>query len=376
MYLKHKLFGAIFNILSIFPVKPNQISFITDKNASFEGNLKYIANEFANRKTNDGMYFEYKFIPKDKFSIKNLYTLARSKFVFLNDNFFPIAFMNFNSSTKIIQLWHAPGAFKKFGYNFIEDPTRKGLVVKLGEKTDYLTVTSKNVAKFYSEAFAIDEKKILPFGIPRLDYYSSEHLSAKNNQRIRDRFEKKYPNMKGKKLVLYAPTFRETCKNNCVFNYFDLVRFTKELGDEYSLLVRLHPKMTRFSDAGDFEDEFFKMNPNIIDLTHIKNEQELLLLADILITDYSSIMIEYAILNKPILFFAYDLDDYLTNERGFYFNYEKEVPGKIVTNMDQLIESIKSNDFEFNKLNSFLNFQFDYLDDNASKRIVDYLLED
>ena len=141
--------------------------------------------------------------------------------------------------------------------------------------------------------------------------------------------------------ILYAPTFRENEKFNNVFNYLDLTKFNERLSDEYVLLLRLHPKINKFysSDIG--------VEGDYIDCSDYKNEQELMLLADILITDYSSIMIEFGLLNKPIVFFAYDLDNYLEKERGFYFDYREKVPGNIVQDTDELIEVIKNENFIF-----------------------------
>ena len=94
-----------------------------------------------------------------------------------------------------------------------------------------------------------------------------------------------------------------------------------------------------------------------------------------LITDYSSIMIDFGLLRKPIIFYAYDLENYLNNERGFYLDYNKDLPGPIVESMDDLISIIKDNNYDYDRLDKFLKYEFDYLDSNSSKRIVDYLLK-
>jgi CDP-ribitol ribitolphosphotransferase len=194
---------------------------------------------------------------------------------------------------------------------------------------------------------------------------------------LRETFEKEYPQLVGKKLVLYAPSFRENPTNNAVFDYFEIEKFIEELGDDYALAIRLHPNYASYCDEEhpidlkDLRDKY-----DIIDFTGFKDEQKLLLLSDIFITDYSSIMVDYTILKKPILLFAYDLDDYLKNERGFYFDYRQKVPGKIVYDIDELIESIKDEDFHMEKLEEFSQFQFGDFKANASKSILDYILED
>ena len=87
-------------------------------------------------------------------------------------------------------------------------------------------------------------------------------------------------------------------------------------------------------------------------------------------------MVDYTILNKPIILFAYDLDDYINEERGFSFDYKEKVPGKIVYDIDELIESIKKKDFDLEKLNEFSKLQFGDFKANSSKLILDYILEE
>ena len=356
MFLKHKVFGKLFNIFTKFSIDNNLISFIIDSNESFSGNLEYIKNEFEKRGN-----FNFHFYYKDKISISSLKKLATSKYIFLNDNFFPFAFMKFNKETTVIQLWHAPGAFKKFGGS-VENAS---MLKKISDYTDYLIITSKHIEDYYSEAFQIDKSKIRPLGLPRADYYFENH----GTDSLRDNFNKKYNLDPDKKIILYTPTFRENKEFNNVFNYLNLDEFNRELSDEYVLVLRLHPKIKNF-----YSNEI-SVDGDYIDCSDYKNEQELLLLSDILITDYSSIMIEFGLLNKPIVFFAYDLDNYLANERGFYLDYKNDLPGPIVQTTDELINCINEG-IDTSKLDSFIKTQFDDVDGNASKRIVDFALNE
>ena len=178
-------------------------------------------------------------------------------------------------------------------------------------------------------------------------------------------------------MVLYAPTFREDAKNNAVFDYFDIGRFIHDLGDEYCLAIRLHPNYMNYCDeAHPIDLKELASKYDFIDFTGYEDEQKILLLSDILIADYSSIMVDYTILNKPIILFAYDLDDYINEERGFSFDYKEKVPGKIVYDIDELIESIKKKDFDLEKLNEFSKLQFGDFKANSSKLILDYILEE
>lgn len=357
-YIKHRIYGALFKLFKYTYVEKNRVSFIIDSNESFKGNLDYIKKEFEKRGN-----FEFHFFYKDKLSFKSFKLLAGSRFIFLNDNFFPLAFMQFSPKNIVVQLWHAPGAFKKFGGS-VDFKSRK-ILEKASKNTDYLIVSSSNIQDYYSEAFQIPKTKIKPLGLPRADYYFENH----DIDDLKSKFFEKYDLSGDKKIVLYAPTFRDEEKYNNVFDYLDLEKFNQSLGDEYILALRLHPKIKKFY-SGEISSK-----GKYIDCSDYSSEQELLLISDILITDYSSIMIEFALLNKPIIFFTYDFESYLTEERGFYFDFKSTVPGPVVYDSNQLIDVIKSNSFDENKISEFVKTQFNEMDGQSSKRVVDYLMK-
>lgn len=356
-YLKHKLYGLIFGLFKHTEVEKNRISFIIDSRESFKGNLDYIKKEFERRGE-----FEFHFFYKDKLSFGSFKKLAGSKYIFLNDNFFPLAFMKFGEENTIVQLWHAPGASKKFGGSV--DIESRDILSKISENTDYLIVTSENIIGYYSEAFQMPESKIKALGLPRMDYYFEE----RNLEKLKEDFCRKYDISKDKKIILYAPTFRDEEKYNNVFGYLDLEDFNAKLGNDYVLALRLHPKIKNF-----YKDDISSKG-KYIDVSGYESEQELMLISDVLITDYSSIMIEYSILNKPTVFFTYDLEEYLANERGFYYDFKTTVPGPIVYTSDELIGVIENGEFDKSKISEFVKTQFDEIDGNSSKRIVNFLL--
>lgn len=356
-YLKHRIYGLIFKLFKHNGIKKNRVSFIIDSKESFKGNLDYIKKEFEKRGN-----FEFHFFYKDKLSLNSFKKLSSSKFIFLNDNFFPLAFMDFKSENCIVQLWHAPGASKKFGGSV--DFESREILGKISQKTDCLIVTSKNIIKYYSEAFQMPEDKIKALGLPRMDYYFEDH----DLNKLKREFCQKFYVSPDKKIILYAPTFRDEEKYNNVFDFLDLDKFNQELGSEFVLALRLHPKIKNFY-GGDISSE-----GKYVDVSDFESEQELMLLSDILITDYSSIMIEFSALNKPSIFFTYDLEYYLANERGFYYDFETTVPGPIVFSSDDLIDVIKNKKFDKSKISEFVRSQFDEIDGHSSERILDYLL--
>lgn len=356
-YLKHKVYGAIFKMFAGTKVEENRISFIIDSRQSFKGNLDYIKKEFEKRGD-----FEFHFFYKDKLSFSSFRKLAGSRYIFLNDNFFPLAFMKFKDKNTIVQLWHAPGASKKFGGSV--DIESRQILKRISENTDCLIVTSKNIIGYYSEAFQMPEDKIRALGLPRMDYYFENH----DLNKLKEDFCRKYNVSKDRKIILYAPTFRDEEKYNNVFNYLNLEKFNEELGKDYVLALRLHPKIRNF-----YKDDISSKG-KYVDVSGYESEQELMLISDILITDYSSIMIEYSILNRPTVFFTYDLDEYLANERGFYYDFKTTVPGPIVYTSDELIDVIKNEKFDKSRISEFVKTQFDEIDGCSSERIIDYLL--
>ncbi|MBP3225922.1 MAG: CDP-glycerol glycerophosphotransferase family protein [Methanobrevibacter sp.] len=356
-YSKHKIYGLLFKLFKQTEINNKMVSFIIDSRESFKGNLDYIKKEFEKRGD-----FKFHFFYKDKLSFGSFKKLASSKYVFLNDNFFPLAFMNFKPETIVVQLWHAPGASKKFGGSV--DFESREILAKISENTDCLIVTSDKIKDYYSEAFQMPVSKIKVLGLPRMDYYFENH----DLDKLKSDFSKKYNISADKKIILYAPTFRDEEKYNNVFSYLDLEKFNSVLGEEYVLALRLHPKIKNF-----YKDDISSQG-KYIDVSDFESEQELMLISDMLITDYSSIMIEYAILNRPIIFFTYDLEDYLANERGFYYNFKTTVPGPIVYSSDELINIIHDDDFDRSRISEFAKTQLDVIDGKSSERIVDFLL--
>ena len=375
---KYKLFATFFNFYQrIFKLNKDNVSLIIINKDKFSGNLRYIYNEL-NKKDND---LQYTIISRNEYDLSEIkgicsflrkivelfhlfiiksYKLAISRYIFLNDNFLPMAYMNLDPEVSVVQVWHGPGVFKKFGLSSVTDPNLRKLEKQISDKLDYVIVSSHNVVSFYKDAFGVSEEKIIPLGTPRVDFYFKEN----DIEKLRKNFERLYPESKNKKIILYAPTFRDnpTCDKNILEN-LDMGLFNKELGDQYVLAVRLHPRINNV-----------KVSKDVINVTPYKDEKELLLMADILITDYSSIIVEYSLLNKPMIFYPYDYDYYTNFERGFYFDYKQFVPGPVAYNTAELIQIIKSNCYDLTKIKEFTKFQFDYFDGKSTQRIIKYIM--
>lgn len=373
-----KLFiTAVFSISSIlFPIKSNKVTFASYRSDKLMGNLAYIYEEIERRKEGYETVFLLKkfhssYIGKfDYFlhMIKASYHLATSKYFFIDDYYFPVYCIKPRKGAEIIQLWHAAGAFKKFGYSTIDKsfgPSKQYLKhVRIHSNYTKVAVSSSEVIPYYAEAFNMDADRILPLGIPRTDYF----FDKGKHQKVFDRFYKLYPALKGKKILLYAPTFRGRSHYQDKFECpIDLSALKNNLGEGYALLVHLHPYIKEPVDiTQDVKDFVFEIKKGF-------SVNELMILADMLITDYSSVIFEYSLLSRPIAFFADDLEEYIA-ERDFYYDYLSFIPGPFFSDTNSLSRWITEDNYDLHNILAFRDRFFEDVDGKSSYRLVEHLL--
>lgn len=209
------------------------------------------------------------------------------------------------------------------------------------------------------------ENIITEVGYPRND------LLINYTQEDVDRIHETLDIPKGKKIILYAPTFRDNKhKSGSGYQYdmcLDFDRLQRELGNEYIILFRTHYFIANVFDFTKYEGFIY----NMAQLDDITN---LYLIADILITDYSSVFFDYANLKRPIIYYMYDLDEYANEIRGFYLDVN-ELPGDIAKTEEELITSIRKIDnggFQYDDKYKAFNEKYNYLDDgNAARRVIE-----
>jgi CDP-ribitol ribitolphosphotransferase len=349
-------------------IVPNRIAFISGRRDEMGGNPAYVYDLIKNR---DDIDFKFLLFSdpnghsRIKYIREFMHLYATSKVVIVDDYFRLLNTVNKREGVKLFQLWHACGAFKTFGF------TRLGK--KGGPKQedinhrmyDYAIVSSQEIAKHYAEGFGLSDECIKATGIPRTDIFMDEEYA----ENIREAFYEKRPQLKDKKILLFAPTFRGNGQMSAFYplEAFNPGELYESLGGEYAILIKLHP----------FCKERFKIDEKykdfIIDLSNDDELNDLLFVTDLLVTDYSSVIFEASLLNIPMLFYAYDLYEYISS-RDFYYDFEGFVPGKIVFSENELINSIKAGDFESEKVDGFKNKFFDSLDGKSSQRVADLIL--
>lgn len=232
---------------------------------------------------------------------------------------------------------HGIAGIKKIGIDM--DKNNQSFRSKKQEKFDMIVLGGKKEKDILVRAWQTEEEHFYVTGLPRNDelYQIKEEKVKEIKQKLKVPLDKK--------VILYAPTYREFYKdsslNNIIQNPFDFEKMGQELSDEYVLVVTAHYLVGKLLGIP-------KDNPFIINAFEYPYMNDLLMIADILISDYSSVVWDYAILERPILCFGYDYDKYI-KERGTYLDIEKLFFNGVIKTQDKLIECIKNMDFEKQK---------------------------
>ena len=293
------------------------------------------------------------------------YRVASSRLVIVDDYFFPIYPVKKRPGVTIVQVWHACGAFKRFGRATLEAEWGADKIflawVPIHSNYDLTLVSSASIAPIYAKAFGQSVETIsAAFGIPRTDALLPSPRRDEAERAVRERLGLHDE----RTTILYAPTFRGAdLKGAAAPELLDIAALYRALGSEYRLILRLHPfvksAMRIPPEVGDF----------VVDASAEPDANEVILAGDILVSDYSSIIFEYALLNRPMAFLAPDLAAY-ERERGFFFDYRTGVPGPVVEDATQLAHWIQAKEFDLERVRAFAASSFDVMDGRATERFV------
>lgn len=277
-----------------------------------------------------------------------------SKIVVFDDYNHIIRRFSKKKGQKYIQLWHAAGAFKKFGLDVNDN--LPSIERKYHADYDLVCVSSEYVRGVYAQAFGVPEKVVQALGIPRTDDFFDENLK----QEIIQKVYTLHPLLQGKSIILYAPTFRNApgqIKNTFVPE-LDFDELSKSLPEGHVFVICPHPVMKVQILKKQFD--------NIIEIRDIPTHN-MIFTADLLVTDYSSIIFDYSLLDKPIAFYCYDYDEY---NRDFYLDYETELPGEIFKTQEAFLDYLSKGEFEVSpKMQSFKDKYMSACDGHSTERI-------
>ena len=352
------------------PVVENRIAFLSGRRDELSGNEKFVYELLKNEKNIDFQFLFFSDVDgfKDPKNMKRFVELyATSKIVIVDDYFDLLNTFQKRDDVTLFQLWHACGAFKTFGFSRLGKKGSPRQISPNHRMYNYTIVSSSEVVKYYAEGFGISDECVLPTGIPRTDIFMDKTYA----ENVRAKFYEKHPNLAGKKIVLFAPTFRGNGKVTAYYplEVFNPQAFADAMGEDTALIIKLHPFcLSRYKIDEKYKDR-------IIDLSDDDELNDLLFVTDLLITDYSSVVFEASLLDIPMLFYSYDLYKYIS-ERDFYCDYAEFVPGKICYTEPELIEAAVSGDFEQEKVEPFKYRYFESIDGKSSQRVADAILKE
>lgn len=329
--------ALLFYFFRIFKIKKEKIIFINFNGKGYGDSPKYICEELlkSNIKLDlvwvvnnlDDINFPAEVRKVKKYSLKYFYELSTAN-VWINNSRFD-SFVKKRKKQLYIQTWHGGLALKKIEYDAYDKLSEyyKKVIINDNKMIDIMISNSEFCTQMYKRGFKFN-KDILEIGTPRNDKL------LKYNEIEIDEIKKKFNIEKDEKILLYAPTFRDSYINNPYDVDFEKIKAILEnkTNCKWKIVIRLHPKVQNPS-------ELIVNIEKYIDATFYNDMQELILMSDLLITDYSSTMFEAMIANKPAIIYAKDIKDYY-NERGVYFNFE-ELPFPFAKNNNELANKVR-----------------------------------
>jgi CDP-glycerol glycerophosphotransferase (TagB/SpsB family) len=376
--------------------RKKKVTFIEGRRGKFSDNSKYLFLYMSSQDINIECTWITKSITIMKslkkegynaeycFSLKGIYTLLTSRSIIIDSRIPDILFW-FTGRASRINLWHGIGVKKiendiKNGHiDFLYHARGlKNLIINIlmpgiyfNKNLDCVISTSLVFQNIFSSAFNIEKEKVPITGYPRNDIFfkkiKGSHIGVDNYLHNYILLNKK----KGKKIILYAPTFRDTDTDTFIKNIFFLLLkidvFSKR--NNIIFIFKPHENLTNL-----FEKKLAK-NINLDNIFFVKSNTDIypdLCLFDLLITDYSSIFTDFLLLDKPIIFFPYDIEKYKNKDRSFYFDYNKFTPGPKAYDFDQLLiyieKSISEYDYYKPRRKKIKDLCFYYQDGYSSQR--------
>ncbi|WP_400243442.1 CDP-glycerol glycerophosphotransferase family protein [Niallia sp. JL1B1071] len=372
------LYKVLFKVVGYFPAKKYTIVFESYLGKQYSCNpraiYEYIQNNHSEFKTYWSVNprylknFEGKHLNVvPRFSIKWLFIMARADF-WVSNSRLPL-WIPKPKHTTYLQTWHGT-PLKKLAADMDEvhmpetnTKMYKNNFLYEAKNWDYLISPNAYSSEIFKSAFQFN-KKMIESGYPRNDILHKNH----SKEEI-DKMKEKFSIPLDKKVLLYAPTWRDDQfykKGKYKFDLeLDLHKLRKELEDEFVVILRMHYLVAENFDLSPYKGFAY-------DFSNYEDIRELYLISEILITDYSSVFFDYGNLKRPMIFFVYDIESYRDKLRGFYFDFEKTAPGPLVKTTEEVIASVHElkDSVSSQKFNDFYN-KFCYLEDgHASSRVV------
>lgn len=318
--------------------------------------------EFISLALTCGSYSEYTRRSKEMCAM-----VATARLVFICETCMPLACLSLREGTKVVQLWHGCGAFKKFGMSTAEKLFGSSREEKMRypehRNTSLVTVSSPEVCWAYIEAMCMEKTPdvVQALGVSRTDaFFDGDQLSF-----WQDEAAKAVPATRTKRVLLYAPTFRGTTTNATGPDFLDIEKLRSRLGDEWILLVKHHPHVKKRPPIpASCADWAF-------DVSQALSIEASMAVADVCLTDYSSLVFEWSLFDRPIAFLAPDKSDY-DDWRGFYYDYEEMCPGPVFEDTEEVVSWVASlpEGFDAARMAAFRQKFMASCDGHSTERII------
>lgn len=286
--------------------------------------------------------------------LKIMYYLATSRVCVLDGYCIPVSILKHKKTLKIIQIWHASGAIKKFGYQILDKKEGSNSEIAklmcMHKNYNYVIAPSKITGEIFAEAFNIPIEKVVQLGLPRLEYIVNKKYD------LTEQIYKEYPKLKDKKNILYIPTFRKDNKINLAEELLN----TKIDRERYNIIISLHPL-----DNTSVPKEY------LIDKKY--SSFDLIKIADYIITDYSALSIEASLLEKPVFLYVPDYEEYVKN-RGLNISFDKELKTFTSKKISDIMTKIEKKDYDMQEViaykNKYINVNTITTTENLAKFIL------
>lgn len=345
------------------PLIARKIVFLSPTRKSLSGNFQFIAQALEGRDFLTTFLFE-----QDHQNLERVMDeIADAHYIIADDYVRYMYSLPLRPHQRFIQVWHSAGAFKRMGFARMgrEGSTIRGSLTHRNY-TDVI-VSSPGVVDDFALAFGVDASKVKPLGIPRTDVFFDDAYLASTRERMRE----KLGIMSNQRLIVFAPTYRgnDLAAAHYPASFIDIDALARELPADCVLGIKMHPFIKqRLSHAQDTPIP-------IIDLSDEREINDVLIASDMLITDYSSVIFEYAFLKKPLIFYVPDIQSY-TKSRDFFYPFGTYVYGEVATTQEELARAVRKSDGAQPKaLDSFIEKFLGACDGHASQRFVEEILQ-
>lgn len=358
-------------------VDEKKVLFLSDMRSELSGNFEFIYDQITNPELNKVLELKASKGVRRSLggSLRVAHNIVTSKYIFLEDASPLIQYTKVRKGQKIVQLGHGTGALKAIGNtrkDLVDPKTKRKMK---GHKNYTMTVVGTESERWvYAEAYQMPMEQVVAAGFARTDQFFDQERILSTAQKLKAQ----YPWMQGKKVILFAPTFRGRTSPQAYYDFemLDLDALYEALHQDYVFVFKWHPHMQRRVQSGEQKlYDLSKYDGFFYDLSSAGEINDLLTVTDVLITDYSSVMFDYVFLNKPIVHYIYDVEKYAA-ERGLIYDFDAYVFGAVAKNCDELIEGIRKAPLCEDKRGAFMEKFVGACDGNSSLRTCQVVFED